>query len=337
MSKTLIDFIPSLSSVSKIFLGKVTETGLLKANAIELVNFLNSFPSVHDIESGILEQIKDNSKEQRNLIFNSLYKELSPISDTYQNNNALFDGLEVRHIWDSELLYIEKEIDKQFKNTRQANDELREVSNSYEMTPFNGMSNNEVEILERRLDKLTNEYNKEKEKLNKLYDEKNKIKDLIRNIPDNLFKLIAQKSESLIPIVQKYIHAPIKVKESNEKEKNIQPYFPMGLVSSIHELCNGKQFEEMAEIDFFHSINLHPIRKPLIPKKGEKTRICYLVNQLSNTLSQDKRDQWLKDILNLVGIDYSFYRAKYRDAVGDLPSEANQEFAEALKEIFQKK
>ena len=68
MSKTLIDFIPSLSSVSKIFLGKVAETGLLKANAIEVITFYNSFPSVYDFEAGILEQIKDNSKEQRNLI-----------------------------------------------------------------------------------------------------------------------------------------------------------------------------------------------------------------------------------------------------------------------------
>ena len=335
MSKTLIDFIPSLSSASKIFLGKVAEPGLLKANAIELVTFYNSFPSVYDIESGILEQIKDNSKEQRNLIFNSLYKELSTISDTYQNHKSLFDGLEVRHIWDSELLYIEKEIDKQLKKTRQASEELREVSNSYEMTPFNGMSNNEVEILERRLDKLINEYNNEKEKLNKLYDEKNQIKDLIRNIPDDIFKLIAQKSESLISIVQKYLEEPQKSIETINGEKTMA-YFPMSLVSSIYEVCNGKQFEEMSEIEFFHSLNLYPNYKPITPKKGEKTRICYLINQLSNTLSQEKKVQWLKDILKLVGIDYSFYRAKYRDAVGDLPSEANQEFAESLKEIFLK-
>ena len=333
MSKTLIYFIPSLSSVSKIFLGKVAEMGLLKTNAIELVTFFDSFPSVQVIESAILEQIKDNSKEQRNLIFNSLYKELSTISETYQNNKALFDGLEVRHLWDSELLYIEKEIDKQLKKTRQASDELREVTNSYEMTPFNGMPQNEVEILEQRLDKLTNEYNKEKEKLNKLYDEKNKIKDLIRNIPDNLFKLIAQKSESLIPIVQKYLDEPQKSSESINSDKFII-YFPMSLVSSIYEACNGKQFEEMPEIDFFHFLNLYPNYKPITPKKGEKTRICYLINQLSNTLSQEKKDRWLKDFLKLVGIDYSFYRAKYRDAVGDLPSEVNQEFAESLKENF---
>ena len=241
----------------------------------------------------------------------------------------------MRHIWDSELLYLEKEIDKQLKKTRQASVELREVSNSYEMTPFNGMSNNEVEILERRLDKLTNEYNNEKEKLNKLYDEKKKIKDLIRNIPDDIFKLLAQKSKSLIPIVQKYLDKPQKSSESINSGKFII-YFPMSLVSSIYETCNGKQFEEMPEIDFFHSLNLFPNYKPITPKKGEKTRICYLINQLSNTLSQEKKDLWLKDFLKSIGIDYSFYRAKYCEAVGDLPSEANQEFAEALKEIFQK-
>ena len=41
------------------------------------------------------------------------------------------------------------------------------------------------------------------------------------------------------------------------------------------------------------------------------------------------------DFLELIGIGCTFYRAKYRDAVEDIPSRANQEFAETLKEIFQ--
>ena len=110
----------------------------------------------------------------------------------------------------------------------------------------------------------------------------------------------------------------------------------MSLVSSIYEACNDKQFEEMPEIEFFHSLNRYPNYKPITPKKDEKTRICYLINQLSNALSQEKKDQWLRGYLKLIGIKYTFYRAKYRDAVGDLPSEANPEFTEALKEIFQK-
>ena len=98
----------------------------------------------------------NNSAEQRNLILNSLHKELMSITDTYKDNKVLFDCLEVRNLWKYDLLSLEKEIDSQLKKTREARDELREVSNSYEMTPFNGMSKNEVEILERRLDKLTN-------------------------------------------------------------------------------------------------------------------------------------------------------------------------------------
>ncbi|MCH5227672.1 MAG: virulence RhuM family protein [Muribaculaceae bacterium] len=59
-----------------------------------------------------------------------------------------------------------------------------------------------------------------------------------------------------------------------------------------------------------------------------------ILTQLIKRNPEDKRDLWLKDILKLIGIDYSFYRAKYREGVGDLSSEANQEFAEELKEIF---
>ena len=334
MTFNLLIFISQTTYASYSFINILTGVDWNKKKLIEkLIDIYNTFPTVNDIETGLMDLIMNNSAEQRNLILNSLHKELISITDTYKDNKTIFEGMEVSHIWDTDLLTLDKEIDKQLKKTRKASDEVREVSNSYEMTPFNGMPKDEIEILDKKLDKLTYEYNNEKEKLNKLYDERNSIKSLIRNIPDNLFKLVAQKCESIIPIVQKYIPAPIKVKDSNEKE-NIQSYFPMNVVSSIYEACNGKQFEEMSEIDFFHSINLLPNCKPLTSKKGEKTRICYLINQLSNTLSQEKKDQWLKDILKLVGIDYSFYRAKYRDVVGDLPSEANQEFTESLKEIF---
>lgn len=81
----------------------------------------------------------NNSAEHRNLILNSLHKELMSITDKYKDNKAIFEGMEVSHILDTDLLTLDKEIDKQFKKTRKAIDEVREVSNSYEMTPFNGM------------------------------------------------------------------------------------------------------------------------------------------------------------------------------------------------------
>ena len=72
----------------------------------------------------------NNSAEQRNLILNSLHKELMSITDTYKDNKAIFEGMEVSHLWNADLLSLDKEIDEQFKKTRKASDELREVYNS---------------------------------------------------------------------------------------------------------------------------------------------------------------------------------------------------------------
>ena len=50
------------------------------------------------------------------------------------------------------------DIEAQQKKTHVASDELKEASNSYEMTPFNGISKDEAAGLERRFNKLSAEY-----------------------------------------------------------------------------------------------------------------------------------------------------------------------------------
>ena len=102
----------------------------------------------------------------------------------------------------------------------------------------------------------------------------------------------------------------------------------------IADACNGVQFEDMLAIDFYNAINLNPNSKPIIVKKNEKIRVCYLVNQLAELLPQERKVPWIEKVLACVGIDYNYYRAKYRVPVGNLPSEANQEFAETLKGIY---
>ena len=89
MEIKLIDCIPSLSSVCKIYSGKVAGFVLSKSNIIELNRFYRYFPSVQEIESGIMELIRNYSKEQRDLILNSLYKECWAISDIYRNNKVI--------------------------------------------------------------------------------------------------------------------------------------------------------------------------------------------------------------------------------------------------------
>lgn len=152
-----------------------------------------------------------------------------------------------------------------------------------------------------------------------------------------MFRDINRKCQIFLTLVQKYVPAP----ESSDKNNRIYAvddssihYFSMKLIATIHEACNGVQYVDMSTIDFYNAINLNPNSKPIIVKKNEKIRVCYLINQLAELLSQERKLQWIEKILEKIGIDYNYYRAKYRVPVGDLPSEANQEFAATLKDIF---
>ena len=138
MTFNLLIFISQTTYASYSFINILTSLDWNKKNLIEkLIDIYNTFPTVNDIETGLMDLIMNNSAEQRNLILNSLHKELMSITDTYKDNKAIFEGIEVSYLWDADLLSLDKEIEKQFKKTRKASDELKEVSNSYEMTPFN--------------------------------------------------------------------------------------------------------------------------------------------------------------------------------------------------------
>ena len=337
MALNLLQFLPKVTAISEILRNILMGPSIGRENISELISFYNSFPSSEDIESGILDFVMNKTPEQREFILKSLHKELSFIYSAYNDNRCLYNNIILENICLSEIKALESEIDRQYKKTREASDELREISNSYEMTPFNGMSGTEFEILEKKVGKLRAAYDCEKAKLNELYSQKNELEDLNRSIPANIFRDINRKCHTFISIVQKYVPDP----ESSEKENRIEagdnalnPYFSMNLIAAIHEVCNGVQFEDISSIDFYNAINLNPNSKPIIVKKNEKIRVCYLINQLAELLPQELKVHWVEKILERVGIDYNYYRAKYRVPVGDLPSEANQEFAETLKEIF---
>lgn len=77
------------------------------------------------------------------------------------------------------------------------------------------------------------------------------------------------------------------------------------------------------------------VSNPLKVRKNEKVRVCYLINQLSETIdNKEKRCEWIGAMLQSCDIDQDYYRSKYRELISDLPSKKNQEFAEALKEIL---
>ena len=55
--KEISQFIPELNSVCKIYSGVIFGSGVTCEDALTLVTFINSFPSVHEVESGIMDLV----------------------------------------------------------------------------------------------------------------------------------------------------------------------------------------------------------------------------------------------------------------------------------------
>ena len=143
-------------------------------------------------------------------------------------------------------------------------------------------------------------------------------------------------------VLKKYLPDDVEEKRQNEpaKQGEVQEtpegqheYFNMELLSPIHETCVGEQFEAITIADFYANINLYPCKNKLKIKAREKVRVCYLIFLMSEK-SKQHRDEWRYKILELLDIDESYYRSKYKEPVSDFPSDSNQKFAKEMKCIF---
>ena len=165
--KEISQFIPELSSVCKIYSGVISGRGIAYEDALTLVAFINSFPSVHDLEFGIMDLVLKAPAERMEIVLKSLYADLDRIVTQYKDSSRYYDRMDLRLLWYKPLSYMREDIEPQQKKTQEASDELKEASNSYEMTPFNGMSKDEAAVLDSK--KLSAEYQKKKAKLQNFY------------------------------------------------------------------------------------------------------------------------------------------------------------------------
>lgn len=142
-------------------------------------------------------------------------------------------------------------------------------------------------------------------------------------------------------ILEKYL-TDQKKKEREEKgisssgttPASPSAYFPMRLLSAIYEKCNGVQFETVSELDFYANLNLQPCEGRLKIRPREKARVCYLIFLMGETLPKPDREKWKEDVMNLLGIDDTYYKSKYKEPVSDFPSDSNQEFAREMRSVF---
>ena len=301
-------------------------------------DFYQEYNDMKSFEAAILELVLDKQKEQYTLILNSLKTEIEKSIQAYEIR-PLSDRAIERACYQHMERYSQ-EIEAQLDVTRSLSKPLNEANNRYDSIGYREHTAEEEKQAEKEYERCKAEYDREKAKLNKLYDQQKATRTEAFQYMKNCCADIYRQSCLFLDILKKYIpdgkqenksSEPISQQETTEEQ---QEYFSMKLLSLIHEVCIGEQFEEISALDFYANMNLHPCNCKLKIKPREKIRVCYLIFLMSEKLSKQDRDKWKDGILELLSIDDSYYKSKYKEPVSDFPSDSNQKFAKEMEHIF---
>lgn len=301
-------------------------------------DFYQEYNDMKSFEAAILELVLDKQKEQYTLILNSLKTEIEKSIQAYEIR-PLSDRAIERACYQHMERYSQ-EIEAQLDVTRSLSKPLNEANNRYDSIGYREHTAEEEKQAEKEYERCKAEYDREKAKLNKLYDQQKATRTEAFQYMKNCCADIYRQSCLFLDILKKYIPdgkqqdepgKPISQQETTEEQ---QEYFSMKLLSLIHEVCIGEQFEEISAPDFYANMNLHPCNCKLKIKPREKIRVCYLIFLMSEKLSKQNRDKWKDGILKLLDIDDSYYKSKYKEPVSDFPSDSNQNFAKEMEHIF---
>ena len=301
-------------------------------------DFYQEYNDMKSFEAAILELVLDKQKEQYTLILNSLKTEIEKSIQAYEIR-PLSDRAIERACYQHMERYSQ-EIEAQLDVTRSLSKPLNEANNRYDSIGYREHTAEEEKQAEKEYERCKAEYDKEKKELDKLYELQKQDRKEAFQYTENLSGDIYHQSCLFLDILKKYISdrkqenkssEPISQQETTEEQ---QEYFSMKLLSLIHEVCIGEQFEEISAPDFYANMNLHPCNCKLKIKPREKIRVCYLIFLMSEKLSKQDRDKWKDRILKLLDIDDSYYKSKYKEPVSDFPSDSNQNFAKEMEHIF---
>ena len=86
--------------------------------------------------------------------------------------------------------------------------------------------------------------------------------------------------------------------------------FPMILISELHEVC-AEVFDNPTETQFHSSLNLHGKHEPIKIRPKQTIKACYLVSKLYEIVPAKHKTAWREEILNHLGIEWSYYEKKY--------------------------
>lgn len=338
MAGKIQTMIPQYGELNRIYRDYIDNYAFSFDRQKFISDFYQEYNDMKSFEAAILELVLDKQKEQYTLILNSLKTEIEKSIQAYEIR-PLSDRAIERACYQHMERYSQ-EIEAQLDVTRSLSKPLNEANNRYDFIGYREHTAEEEKQAEKEYERCKAEYDREKAKLNKLYDQQKATRTEAFQYMKNCCADIYRQSCLFLDILKKYIpdgkqenksSEPISQQETTEEQ---QEYFSMKLLSLIHEVCIGEQFEEISALDFYANMNLHPCNCKLKIKPREKIRVCYLIFLMSEKLSKQDRDKWKDRILKLLDIDDSYYKSKYKEPVSDFPSDSNQNFAKEMEHIF---
>lgn len=338
MAGKIQTMIPQYGELNRIYRDYIDNYAFSFDRQKFISDFYQEYNDMKSFEAAILELVLDKQKEQYTLILNSLKTEIEKSIQAYEIR-PLSDRAIERACYQHMERYSQ-EIEAQLDVTRSLSKPLNEANNRYDSIGYREHTAEEEKQAEKEYERCKAEYDREKAKRNKLYDQQKATRTEAFQYMKNCCADIYRQSCLFLDILKKYIpdgkqenksSEPISQQETTEEQ---QEYFSMKLLSLIHEVCEGEQFEEISAPDFYVNMNLHPCNCKLKIKPREKIRVCYLIFLMSEKLSKQDRDKWKDRILKLLDIDDSYYKSKYKEPVSDFPSDSNQNFAKEMEHIF---
>ena len=111
--------------------------------------------------------------------------------------------------------------------------------------------------------------------------------------------------------------------------------FPMILISELYEVCNDV-FDNPTETQFHSSLDLHDKHEPIRVRPKQTIKACYLVSKLYEIVPAKHKTAWREEILNHLGIEWSYYEKKYCHPRGSEASASSRAYADEVDAIFKK-
>ena len=340
MAGEILIMIPQYGELNRIYSDFIVSHTFSFDKQKFITNFYKQYNDTKAFEAAILELVLDKQKEQYTLILDSLRAEIEKNMMLYEKYPLLDDEIISRVCYHFADRY-NIDIEEQLEVTQRLNKPLNEAYNRYDSIDYREHTAEEEKQAEKEYERCKAEYEKEKEELNRLYELQKQAKkeafQYIENCCGDIYKLSFHFMEILakyIPVAKDKPDEPNKQETQQNVSKERPEYFNTELLSLIHKVCVGEQFEDIATQDFYANMNLSSCEKGLKIKAREKIRVCYLIFLMSERLPKQDRDKWKNIILKQLDIDENYYKSKYKEPVSDFPSDSNQKFAKEMDAIF---